>query len=226
MRVMPVPTCPTFIVVAVVEASVVLPNTLRVLCVEMAPAPVVVAFPFIHKGPAMDAELVVEALVNVLTPVTPSVEESVVAPVTPRVLCSERAPAAVVVALPFTVRSPAMDTAPVVEAPASDVRPRTPSVLCNVRAPAAVVVALPFIHKGPATVAELVVEALVSVLTPVTESVPAVSMFVLMVVAAWAMPALTKMTASPSKTVRVVLVMLLRYVPIRFIMKMAYIRIK
>src|SRR3989338_4330700 len=184
MRVMRVPTCPTFIAVAVVEASVVSPITPRVLCNERAPAPVVVAFPFIHNGPAMVAELVVEALVNVLTPVTPSVEESVVAPVTPSVLFNERAPAAVVVALPFTVRSPATDTAPVVEAPASDVRPSTPRVLCNERAPAPVVVAFPFIHNGPAMVAALVVEALVNVLTPVTESVPAVSMFVLMVVAA------------------------------------------
>lgn len=81
MRVMRVPSCPTFIPVAVVEASVVFPITSRVLCVEMAPAPVVVAFPFIHNGPAMVAELVVEEFESVVTPVTPSVVVTVMPPV-------------------------------------------------------------------------------------------------------------------------------------------------
>src|SRR3989338_4643918 len=195
MRVMRVPTCPTFIAVAVVEASVVSPITPRVLCNERAPAPVVVAFPFIHNGPAMVAELVVEALVNVLTPVTPSVEGRVEAPVRPSVLCNERAPAPVVVAFPFIHNGPAMVAELVVEALVNVLTPVTLSVVdkvpdvqlnapLSVKAPAGGVGAFPPPPKAPPLVAALVVEALVNVLTPVTESVPAVSMFVLMVVAA------------------------------------------
>jgi hypothetical protein len=76
MRVIPVPTWPTFIVVAVVEASVAAPVTSRVLCSERAPAAVVVALPFIHKGPPIVADWVVDELDIVVTPVTPSVVEN------------------------------------------------------------------------------------------------------------------------------------------------------
>jgi len=60
-----------------VPVSVEFPTTLRLLCNERAPAAVVVAFPPTHKGPPMVADWVVEELVNVLTPVTPSVVENV-----------------------------------------------------------------------------------------------------------------------------------------------------
>ena len=69
-----------------------------------------------------------------------------------------------------------------------------------------------------AELADNIVElALPSEERPVTLSVPPVETFVLMVVAAWAMPALMKTTASASISVRVVLVMLPRYVLKRFI---------
>ena len=68
-----VPVCPILNVVAVVEASVVAPVTSNVLCVEIAPAAVVVAFPPTHKAPAMETWLVVEAFAKLERPVTASV---------------------------------------------------------------------------------------------------------------------------------------------------------
>ena len=102
------------------------------------------------------------------------VTASVVSPVTLSVLCVEMAPAAVVVAFPPTHKAPAMDTAPVVEAVAREERPVTPSV------PVAVTFA--------------------------------VEMFVLMVVAAWAILALMKTTARAKMTVRVVLPRPFKYI--------------
>jgi hypothetical protein len=73
------------------------------------------------------------------------------------------------------------------------------------KAPALVVVALPFTMKLPAMDTDPVVEAFPNEARPVALNVPSVWMFVLMVVAACAMPALTKMTPRPRRTVRAVL---------------------
>jgi len=59
--------------------------------------------------------------------------------------------------------------------------------------------------------------AMLNVPLPVVLILPAVVTFVLMVVAAWAMPALTKTTARPKRTVRVVLPRPFTYVLMLFI---------
>jgi len=122
--------------------------------------------------------------VSVVTPVTPSVEESVAAAPTVSVLSVEMAPAAVVVALPPTQNAPATDIAPVLDAVTSEVLPTavsTPAVE-NVE------VAVP--PKYDILVAENnVVEAV-----PVTVRSPPVVIDVLMVVAAWTMPTTNRST--------------------------------
>jgi len=76
--------------------------------------------------------------------------------------------------------------------------------------------ALAGVVSTPAT--EIVVLAVPpKVETPVAPSVPLVKMFVLMVVAAWAMPALTKTTASARIVVRTPLPRPFIYVVILFI---------
>lgn len=99
------------------------------------------------------ASVIVEPLDPTIAPPV-----SVDTPVTVSVLCVEMAPAAVVVAVPFTQIGP-VDVMAVDEALASDDSPDTVSVLESVAAP-------------------------VSVDAPVTVSVPPVEIFVLMVVAA------------------------------------------
>ena len=122
--------------------------------------------------------------VSVVTPVTPSVDESVAAAPTVSVLSVEMAPAAVVVALPPTQNAPATDIAPVLDAVTSEVLPTavsTPAVE-NVE------VAVP--PKYDILVAENnVVEAV-----PVTVRSPPVVIDVLMVVAAWTMPTTNRST--------------------------------
>ena len=86
-----------------VPVRVEFPITAKSLCVEIAPAEVVVALPFTHK-PVETESLVVEALTNVVNPVTPKVPVRVEFPSTAKVLCVEIAPAEVVVALPFIQR--------------------------------------------------------------------------------------------------------------------------
>ncbi len=89
-----------------------------------------------------------------------------------------------------------------------------------VNAPAAEIVVLAVAPKveTPITLrAPFPVTAPVNVDAPVTASVPPVTMFVLMVVAAWAMPALTKITARPIATARAPLPRLCVYVLMLFI---------
>jgi hypothetical protein len=100
---------------------------------------------------------------------------------------------AVVLAVVFFIVSPALSLNWVVLAP-----PRNKAS------------ALDGVVSTPAT--EMVVLAVPpKVDTPVTPSVPFVNMLVLMVVAAWAMPALTKTTASARIVVRAPLPRLFRY---------------
>ena len=139
------------------------------LCVEIAPAEVVVALPFIQR-PVETESLVVVALTKVVKPVTPKVPVRVEFPRTANVLCVEIAPAEVVVALPFTQRASEIDTL-VVVALTNVVLPVTPKVpvrvefpttaksLCVEIAPAEVVVALPFTQR-PVETESLVVVAL------------------------------------------------------------------
>jgi len=136
---------------------------------------------------------------NVARPVMPSVDENVpVVPVNPPVVCN--APDITVeLAEAFLIVSPERSVNWVVDAP-----PRKRAT------------ALDGVVSTPAT--EMVVLAVPpKVETPVTPSVPFVKMFVLMVVAAWAMPALTKITARARTTVRTPLPRLFRYVLMLFI---------
>ena len=127
--------------------------------------------------------------VSVVTPVTPSVDESVAAAPTVSVLSVEMAPAAVVVALPPTQNAPATDMAPVLDAVTSDVLPTA------VRTPAEEKVDVAVPPKYAVLVFEkIVVVAFSRVESPVTVRSPPVVMDVLMVVAAWTMPTTNRST--------------------------------
>lgn len=94
------------------------------------------------------------------------------------------------------------------------------SALGAVSTPAVEMVVLavaPKVERPTTFNAPLAVTAPVNVEVSVTESVPAVDMFVLMVVAACAMPALTKTTARARTVVRTPLPRLFRYVLMLFI---------
>src|SRR3989344_1561787 len=122
-----------------------------------------------------------------VTPVTPSVDESVAAAPTGSVLSVEMAPAAVVVAFPPTQNAPATDMAPVLDAVTSDVLPTA------VRTPAEEKVDVAVPPKYAVLVFEkIVVVAFSRVESPVTVRSPPVVMEVLMVVEACTSPTMNR----------------------------------
>lgn len=165
------------------------------------------------------ALIVVDAVApKVETPMTPSVPFTVAPGVT-----SKPAAEIVVLAVAPKVETPVAPSVPLksplgaVSTPAAEIvvlavapkveMPITPSVPFTVA---------PGVTSRPA--AEIVVLAVApKVETPVAPSVPLVKMFVLIVVAAWAMPALTKTTARARTVVRTPLPRLFRYVLMLFI---------
>jgi len=178
-----------------------------------------VAFVWMHPTAIVEVEFA--TLVAVMV-------DPVIPPPTVRLPCSDRTPADVVVALPPTHREPPMFAELVVEEFESVVLPVTPSVVENVAdvpERPALRVTVPSVLKvevavppNSALFAETtVVLARLSEERPVTANVPPVLTFVLMVVAAWVMPAPAIVTASARTRTRVVLPRLSRNVLMRFI---------
>ena len=183
---------------------------------------------FLMVSPALSLSCVVlapprnsaSALAGVVS--TPAVEIVVLA-VAPKVARP------IALSVPFTsalgvVRAPAVEivvlaVAPKVARPIALSVPFT-SALGAVRTPAVEMVVLavaPKVERPTTLSAPLAVTSPVSVDAPVTASVPPVEIFVLIVVAAWAMPALMKTTARARTVVRTPLPRLFRYVLMLFI---------